>query len=92
MVNKANASVSETNTPVNEMEIMEEIYLHKIPGEANTKFVGLNGKGWNIPRGKKVMVPKPIADILNNSEASLEAAEAFADAEKEKMKIVYGAP
>ena len=83
---------TKVETPVNEMEIMEEIYLHKLPGEANTKFVGLNGKPWYIPRGKKVMVPKPIADILTDADAALEAAEEFSDAEKEKMKVIYGAP
>ena len=85
-------SVAETSTPVNEMEIMEEIYLHKLPGEGPTKFVGLNGKAWSIPRGKKWKVPKPIAGILKDSDAALEEAEAFSDAEKAKAKVVFGAP
>ena len=89
---KNTPSVAETTTPVNEMEIIEEIYLHKLPGEGPTKFVGLNGKAWSIPRGKKVQVPKPIADILKTSDAALEEAEAFSDAEKEKMNVIFGAP
>ena len=73
------------------MKEMETIYLPKIPGEDASLFVCLNGYTCLIPRGKSVEVPKPIAKIINRSNKAKEAADAFAEAEREKAKTVMGA-
>ena len=45
--------------------------------EENFVFVGLNGKGWNIMRGVQVRVPRPVADILAESQRQQERQTAF---------------
>ena len=36
--------------------------------EEDYVFVGLNGKGWTIRRGVTVQVPRPVYDILTESQ------------------------
>ena len=36
--------------------------------EEDFVFVGLNGKGWTIRRGVTVQVPRPVYDILTESQ------------------------
>lgn len=45
------------------------IKLHNTDGEAGSDavFVGVNGKGWNIPREKEVDVPAYVVEALNNA-------------------------
>lgn len=45
------------------------VMLPVIPGEPDTVFVGLNGKGYTIERGVTVMVPPAVKDIIDESEA-----------------------
>lgn len=78
-------------TEVNPMETMEEVFVPKAAGEDANIFVGLNGKGWKIPRGVRCKVPKPVADVLHASEANREYADNFARQEQEKMHKVFGA-
>ena len=52
----------------NPMKEMVDIFIPIVSGEDNTVFVGLNGKAWQIPRGKKVQVPKPVADIYERAQ------------------------
>lgn len=75
----------------NPMEIMEEVFIPKAAGEEANIFVGLNGKGWKIPRGQKCKVPKPVADVLHQSEVNREYADNFAAEEQKKLNKVYGA-
>lgn len=59
-------------------EEMIEVRLPKAPKtEQNFQFVGVNGRTFQVPRGKTVKVPKPVAEVLANSEAAREAAEEF---------------
>lgn len=52
-----------------EMLEKETITLPRATGkEDDTLFVSLNGKGYNIKRGVPVRVPRPIADIIRESE------------------------
>jgi hypothetical protein len=86
------AAKTAENKPVNDMEIMEPVFVPKVSGEDDTLFVALNGRTYLVPRGKRVEVPKPVADIIHASEDARSAADAFAEAEQEKMKTVMGAP
>ena len=36
-------------------------------GDNSSVFVGLNGKGYTVPRGRPVMVPWPVFEILRRS-------------------------
>lgn len=59
-------------------EEMVEVRLPKAPKtEQNFQFVGVNGKTFQVPRGKTVNVPKPVAEVLANSEAARQAAEEY---------------
>ena len=73
--------------------MMEKVMVHvpKIPGEDPMLYVGLNGKGWNIPRGKSVEVPKPVADIITQSQICASIADAYTEEKQKLMKVVQGA-
>ena len=46
-----------------------EVFLPKTPGRDEPDvFVGINGVSYLIPRGKKVFVPKEVAEELNRSQ------------------------
>lgn len=58
-----------TKPPYDPMKDMVRIQLPRATGrEETTLFVGLNGKGYNIKRGVPVNVPRPVYDILMESE------------------------
>lgn len=84
-------AAAKTETAINPMEIMETVYIPKAAGEDANVFVGLNGKAWIIPRGKRCEVPQPVADILRMSEDAKNMADEYADAERKKKDKVYGA-
>jgi hypothetical protein len=51
--------------PVDEWKIMKEITLPRArTGEARSVPCWVNGKGYQVPRGKPVEVPAPIYDVL----------------------------
>lgn len=54
-----------------------EVRLPKAPKtEQNFQFVGVNGRTFQVPKGKAVTVPAPVAEVLARSEAArLEAEE-----------------
>lgn len=57
---------------------MVEVRLPKAPKtEQNFQFVGVNGKTFQVPRGKSVKVPKPVAQVLAYSETAKNAAEEY---------------
>ena len=57
-----------TKANTNPMQEMVEVFLPYVSGEDPMAYAGLNGKAWNIPRGSTQLVPKPVADILRESE------------------------
>lgn len=67
MAEKTKATVSEPVT--DPMKELVEIMLPFVPGEPETVFVGLNGKGYTIERGVPVKIPKPVKAILDESAA-----------------------
>lgn len=46
-------------------------------GDQNFVFVSINGKGYQVPRNKRVLVPKPVYDILSRSEHAQMVSERF---------------
>ena len=52
------------------------------PGSGKDKgtiFVGVNGRGYYVPRGKSVAVPPEVAEVLKNRETMLEHAEQYSE-------------
>lgn len=74
----------------NPMEEIVSVFIPKESGEDEMFFVGLNGRNWNIPRGKTVQVPKPIADIVEQHNKFEEEAEIFRKEKKRMMNVVQG--
>lgn len=71
---------------------MVEVFIPKVPGEAPEKYVAVNGKSWQIPRGKKHKVPEYVARELERSQRARDAADEYIEEEQKKMKVVQGAP
>ena len=62
--------------PVNESSEKVEVFIPR--GAANDDpnyFVSVNGVNYLLPRGKKSLVPKAIADEINRSFAAQEALD-----------------
>ena len=80
-----------TTKKANEMsnpfeEEMVEIKLFKGEGKYSQEvFVGRNGRSFLIKRGEKVLVPKGIADILENSERMDSLAQERVEAAKKRL-------
>lgn len=74
----------------NPMEEMVTVHIPKVSGEDRMFYVGLNGKGWNIPRGKNVQVPKPVADIIERHNLANERADKYKEERQRMMNIVQG--
>ena len=69
------------------MKEMVDVFLTKGgPGEANFQLVCLNGVPFQVPRGKRVSVPRPIYEILARSEDAREYTDAFDEANAQVME------
>lgn len=78
-------------TPYNPMKNMVTVQLPRATGkEEKVLFVALNGKGYTIKKGVPVRVPRPVYDILMESQrqqirqAEYEDAKAAAAAKSAK--------
>ena len=73
-------------------EAMVDVFLPKVSGEAPFQYVAVNGKAWQIPRGKKVRVPAYVKDVLDRAQQAQEAADEYSDEEQKKMAAIQGVP
>ena len=64
------------------------VFIPKIPGEAPALWVGLNGKSWNIPRGKRVEVPAEVAEIIYRRERTMQRADEYADEKRDELEAM----
>ncbi len=71
------------------MDPMKDLVTVTLPRatgkEENYVFASLNGKGYTIMRGVPVRVPRPVADILRESQRMTERLGAFQDAQAAQM-------
>lgn len=64
--------------PKNPWEETVEITLPKASKtEQNFQFVSVNGRTFQVPKGKTVKVPKPVYEVLMNSRYAEEKAEKY---------------
>lgn len=62
-------AVAAVEAPVNLDASTVIVYLASPQmGEGSSVFVGLNGKGYQVPRGKPYPVPRPLFDVLRRSQ------------------------
>ena len=81
--------MAKTEVKVDPMQEKVTVLLPRATGkEEETLFVGLNGKGYNIKKGVPVRVPRPVADILDESRRQQERQAAY----KEKMRKLAEEP
>lgn len=73
------------NAPGDPWKVEEEILLPKAArGEDNYLIASVNGRVYKILRGKKIKVPAPIAEVIRNSEAMRDEADAYIGEQTEK--------
>ena len=73
-------------------EAMVDVFVPKVSGEAPFQYVAVNGKAWQIPRGKKVQIPAYVKDVLDRAQSAQEEADEYSDEEQKKMAVIQGAP
>ena len=76
-------------TPVNEEKVT--VFVEKESGEPPMLFVGINGKNWQIPRGKSVQVPKSVADMVNARQRMKRFRDEYSSRQQELSKEIQGA-
>lgn len=72
------------NTPANTVSV----FVPKVAGEAPILWVGLNGKSWSIPRGKRVEVPPEVAEIVHRRERTMQAADEYAEEKRSEFETM----
>ena len=75
--------------PVNEEKVT--VFVEKESGEPPMLFVGINGKNWQIPRGKSVQVPKSVADMVNARQRMKRFRDEYSSRQQELSKEIQGA-
>ena len=64
----------------------EDVYIStEGAGGETVMFVGLNGRTWAVPRGKKQRVPRPVADIIRQRMRTEREARKFNEEQARKM-------
>ena len=64
----------------NAFAVMKTITLPRAGGtEQQSVFVCVNGRTFQVPRGKAVEVPEPVYEVLENARRQLEAARKIED-------------
>ena len=64
-------------------DVMKTIYLPRGQGnEEQSRFVAVNGRTFQVPKGKRVEVPLPVAEVIENAQMQMEQA----DRESEEME------
>lgn len=57
---------------------MRTVRLRRAVGtEPKSVYVAVNGRAYNVPRGKSVEVPMPIYDVLMRQEEAMEALDDY---------------
>lgn len=55
--------------------------------EENNQFVGVNGKFYQVPRGRAVQVPRPVYDALADAASMADKADEYARKVEEKREM-----
>ena len=76
--------MSTTNTEVQDVwQQTKEVLLPRAQeNEQKFEFVCVNGRTFQVPKGKRVKVPLPVAEVIENAQMQMEQA----DRESEEME------
>lgn len=78
-----------TTPPVAEERVT--VFVEKESGEPPMLFVGINGKNWQIPRGKSVEVPKSVANIVEARKRMKRFRDEYSTRKQEIASKIQGA-
>ncbi len=66
----------ETAVQSSAWEKKREVFLPRPQGnEQKSEFVCVNGRTFQVPKGKRVKVPEPVAEVLDNMQRQQEEAD-----------------
>lgn len=83
MAKTTTAPNTETETIRDPMDDKIVLTLPRATGKEESElFVGLNGKGYRIKKGVPVSVPRPVYDIVMESELARRKQEEFREARR----------
>lgn len=68
------------------------VVVPREPGGDSMLFLALNGKTYNIPRGKRVELPAEVADVYYRSIEAEDYARKYSDEQNAAMNEIVGAP
>lgn len=75
------AEAEETAQPEQPVSPWNEMLDIKLPKasktEQNFQFVSVNGRVFQVPKGKTVKVPRPVYEVLKNKEKAEDEADSF---------------
>lgn len=75
----ATKTTTATATAVEAENSYEPVYIPKQYAKDDSQFVGVNGRHYLIQKGKTVMVPREVAEVIRNSQLNDEQAQAYID-------------
>lgn len=79
-----------TEKPVKAGRDIVSVFLPKESANANSLFVSINGKGYNIPRGKSIRVPRSVAEVLARRERAIKIEEDYLEKQVAMSNIIQG--
>lgn len=89
---KTEAAIEETKTPeqhISPWKQMLTIFCPKADDNGpDYAFVCINGKTFQVPRGKQVRVPRPVYEVLSRSEHAKLITAAYDKANKEVVATI----
>lgn len=67
------------------------VFVEKESGEPPMLFVGINGKNWQIPRGKSVQVPQAVKDMVDARIRMKRFRDEYSSRQQELSSKIQGA-
>jgi hypothetical protein len=84
------AETKKTEKPVKAGRDIVSVFLPKESANANSLFVSINGKGYNIPRGKSIRVPRSVAEVLARRERAIKIEEDYLEKQVAMSNVIQG--
>ena len=86
---KEQSMAAKNETLSNEERV--SVFVEKESGEPPMLFVGINGKNWQIPRGKTVQVPKAVKDMVDARIRMKRFRDEYSSRQQELSSKIQGA-
>lgn len=84
------AETKKTEKPVKAGRDIVTVLIPKEGANTASLFVSVNGKGYNIPRGKSVRVPRSVAEVLARRERAMKIEEDYLAKQVANSNVIQG--